>query len=173
VRVESAGVGKGSEFVVCLPLVPASDDAAVVEPAGDPMSEDNDARRVLVVDDNRDAAELLASSLISMGHRVHVAHDGPSALVAAALFRPEVALLDIGLPLMDGYELASRLRDQSGGRDVRLIAITGYGQERDRATSKAAGFAEHVVKPVDLERLGELIKEACRTSSGATPSRRP
>jgi signal transduction histidine kinase len=163
VRVESAGVGKGSEFNVSLPLLSAS-NSPMAEATVDPIAAAvrSPVRRVLVVDDNEDAAEVLASSLMSMGHRVRVAHDGPAALDVAATFHPDVALLDIGLPRMDGYELASRLRDQPGGRDIRLVAVTGYGQERDRATSRAAGFAEHFVKPVDLERLAELIAEAPR-----------
>ena len=122
--------------------------------------EQHPVRRVLVVDDNEDGAEMLASSLESMGHRVRVAHDGRAALDAAAKFHPEVALLDIGLPVMDGYELASRLRDLPAGRDIHLVAVTGYGQQRDRAASEAAGFAEHVVKPVDLERLRAIVEEA-------------
>ena len=100
-----------------------------------------------------------------MGHRVRVAHDGRAALDAAATFHPDVALLDIGLPVMDGYELAARIRDQPGGRDIHLVAVTGYGQQRDRAASKAAGFAEHVVKPVDLERLREIIAEGPRLAA--------
>jgi CheY-like chemotaxis protein len=161
VRVESAGVGTGSEFVVSLPAISASDDAAVAEPGKDQTAATEPASvwRVLVVDDNEDGAELLAHSLQSMGHRVRVAHDDRAALDAAATFHPDVALLDIGLPVMDGYELASRIRDQPGGRSIYLVAVTGYGQQRDRAASRAAGFAEHVVKPVDLERLREIIAE--------------
>ena len=113
--------------------------------------------RVLVVDDNEDAAETLAHTLEAMGHRVQVAFDGKTALDVAATFHPEVALLDIGLPVMDGYELASRLKRMPGGADVRLIAVTGYGQARDRAAALQAGFSEHVVKPVDVLKLGNLI----------------
>ncbi len=107
------------------------------------------ARRVLIVDDNGDAAEMLALLVRAAGHQVLVAPDGPHALAAAAEFLPEVAILDIGLPVMDGYELAGRLREQLGARAPRMVAVTGYGQEHDRERSAAAGFAEHLVKPVD------------------------
>jgi CheY-like chemotaxis protein len=123
-------------------------------------------RRVLVVDDNADGAQMLASSLESIGHRVRVAHDGPAALDVAAVFHPDIALVDIGLPVMDGYELAARIREQPGGRDIQLVAVTGYGQERDRVASRAAGFAEHVVKPVDLERLAKIVAEAPHPQTG-------
>jgi signal transduction histidine kinase len=162
VRVESAGPGTGSEFIVNLPSIYASTDATTIPPEEDvtEAAPGRPVRRVLVVDDNEDGAEMLASSLELMGHRVRVAYDGRAALDTAAKFHPDVALLDIGLPVMDGYELASRLRDMPGGRDIHLVAVTGYGQERDRAASEAAGFAEHVVKPVDLERLRAIVEEA-------------
>jgi CheY-like chemotaxis protein len=136
--------------------------AVVAEREGDASSaaEGHTVHRVLVVDDNVDGAEMLAYSLEAMGHRVRVAHDGRAALDAAATFRPDVALVDIGLPVMDGYELASRLRELPGGRDIHLVAVTGYGQPRDRAASREAGFSDHVVKPVDLDRLRAMIEEA-------------
>ena len=158
VRAESGGLGVGSEFIVDLPL--AISDPETSKPTS--SVSDHDERgaamhRVLVVDDNEDAAETLAHLLEAMGHRVQVAFDGKTALDVAATFHPEVALLDIGLPVMDGYELASRLKRMPGGADVRLIAITGYGQARDRAAALQAGFSEHVVKPVDVLKLGNLI----------------
>src|SRR5690606_25902191 len=107
---------------------------------------------VLVVDDNQDAAELLGEALRAVGHDVAIAHDGPTALELAARRPPDVALLDIGLPLMDGYELAHRLRQQHGER-LSLIAITGYGQDSDRARTRELGFSHHFVKPVDLQTL--------------------
>jgi CheY-like chemotaxis protein len=115
---------------------------------------------VLVVDDNEDLADMLAHSIESMGHRVRIAHDGMSALDAATTFHPDVALLDIGLPVMDGYELATRLREVPGGAEIRLVALTGYGQPGDRAASAAAGFADHVVKPVDMHRLRDILAGA-------------
>jgi CheY-like chemotaxis protein len=105
---------------------------------------------VLVVDDNRDAAELLAEALEMEGYQTRVAFDGPSALRVAAEFRPELAFLDIGLPVMDGYDLARRLRALEQGPLV-LVAVTGYGQPSDRARSVEAGFDEHLVKPITID----------------------
>jgi CheY-like chemotaxis protein len=116
--------------------------------------------RVLIVDDNVDAAVMLHELLGGIGHQVAVAHDGMSALEVASAFWPDVALLDIGLPVMDGYELARRMRDQAGGRRLRLIAVTGYGQEADRARSRQAGFDHHLVKPIALEALVPLLSGA-------------
>ncbi len=156
VRAESGGPGRGSEFIVDLPL--AIPDPGELQPTCSAVDEPRAAtHRVLVVDDNEDAAETLAHTLEVMGHRVQVAFDGKTALDVAATFHPEVALLDIGLPVMDGYELASRLKRMPGGADVRLIAVTGYGQGRDRAAALQAGFSEHVVKPVDISKLCHLI----------------
>ena len=147
----SDGPGKGSEFVVRLPALPAlpvptpSSPPPPVAPATAP------GLRVLVVDDNIDAAELLAEALQAAGHATRVAHDAPQALAAARSFAPQVAVLDIGLPVMDGYELAARLRAE--GLAPRLMAVTGYGQETDRERSRAAGFERHLVKPIDLDEL--------------------
>ena len=116
------------------------------------------SRRVLVVDDNEDAAAMLADAL--SGKRApdaRIAHDAPAALRLAAEFCPHVAFLDIGLPVMDGYELATQLREVPELRGIRLIAVTGYGQESDRQKSKAAGFHPHLVKPVDLEALDAAL----------------
>jgi CheY-like chemotaxis protein len=116
------------------------------------------------VDDNADAAELLSDALQTMGHETRIAFDGPSAIEATAAFEPHVALLDLGLTVMDGYELAEQLR--SGPQTPRLIAVTGYGQERDRARSRASGFKAHVVKPVDVEQLFTTIRELMSESPG-------
>ncbi len=113
--------------------------------------------RVLIVDDNHDAADMLAEALTMYGLRARIASDGPSALELAREFRPEVALLDIGLPVMDGYELAGRLRALPGLSDVRLVAITGYGQDADRARSHQAGFDEHLVKPVEIQAVVPVL----------------
>jgi signal transduction histidine kinase/DNA-binding response OmpR family regulator len=161
VEVHSEGRNRGSEFVVVLPA------AVVRPPAGSRQAvAPNGARRgagsgsrILVVDDNEDAAELLASALEIMGYTTCVAHDGPEALKLAAEFDPDLALLDIGLPVMDGYELARRLHDDPGLRRVPLVAVTGYGQPSDRQRSEAAGFDAHLVKPVDIERLAALIRQ--------------
>jgi CheY-like chemotaxis protein len=151
VKAHSDGVGRGSEFVVRLPALP--EDAPVREIPIAPVTTQvvrSPARRVLVVDDNADAAELLAEFLRDAGHQVALAHDGPQALRVVETFTPEVAILDIGLPVMDGYELAARLRERM---PVRLAALTGYGQEHDRARSRSAGFQAHFVKPISPEVL--------------------
>lgn len=118
---------------------------------------DEKSKRILVVDDNTDAVESLALLLELEGHDVRTALDGPAALELASDFRPEAVLLDIGLPGMDGYEVARRLRDRPETREALIIAITGYGQLEDRALTKAAGFNHHLVKPVDPEELGALL----------------
>ena len=115
---------------------------------------------MLVVDDNQDAAELLGLVLSELGHEVKVANDGPSALEIALQFKPQIALLDIGLPVIDGYELARRLLascDRSA--NLRLIAITGYGQDADRRRALDAGFAVHLVKPITLQVLAEAFAD--------------
>ena len=157
VEARSAGLNQGSEFVVELPLLEAPPREAArptprdhPAPVGRPM-------RVLVVDDNLDAAEMLAEWLGAIGHGVRVAADGPTALEIAAEFKPDVALLDIGLPVMDGYEVARRLREQPGCAKIRLIALTGYGQESDHDRSRRAGFEDHLVKPVDLDAITHAV----------------
>ena len=109
--------------------------------------------RVLVVDDNVDGARLIAEALEAVGHDTRVAFDGPGALSLAEQFRPDIALLDLGLPLMDGYELARRLRVLLDGVEPLLVAVTGYGQPSDYDRSRAAGFEAHIVKPVDMQQL--------------------
>jgi CheY-like chemotaxis protein/two-component sensor histidine kinase len=156
-RVEamSDGVGRGAEFRVWLPL--ASADAG---DAAAPSSELQDRlsatrRRVLVVDDNKDSAESLAVLLRLAGHEVDTAHDGIAALSSATRSPPQVVLLDIGLPGMDGYEVAREIRSSPNLSHVRIVAMTGYGQEQDRRRTQEAGFDAHLVKPLspdDIER---------------------
>jgi signal transduction histidine kinase/ActR/RegA family two-component response regulator len=157
VTAHSPGLGKGSTFVIELPAI----SGPSAEPPGTrsaiSMGSHTPPRRILVVDDNCDAAFALKEGLEALGHVVEAAHDAPSALATAAAFKPEIALLDIGLPVMDGYELALALR--SAHDDIRLVAITGYGQERDRERSREAGFESHLVKPVELERLAQLLHD--------------
>jgi PAS domain S-box-containing protein len=160
VHAVSDGAGRGSEFVVRLPLAPAAEAAATRDPApaGDPPAGLGVPLRVLVVDDNIDAAYAMKHVLRLSGHRVVLAHDGPGALAAAAAEPPELVLLDIGLPGMDGYAVAERLR--AAGHDrAAMVAITGYGQEEDLRRSNAAGFDHHLVKPVDGTTLRKLIAE--------------
>jgi CheY-like chemotaxis protein len=156
VEAHSDGPGKGSEFVVRLPLAP---EAVGGPEAGGASGCASPARpcRVLVVDDNPDSASGMVRLLELQGHQVASAHDGPAAVAAARSFRPDVVLLDIGLPGMDGYQVASALRDDEALSDAVLIAVTGYGQDEDRRRSRAAGFDHHLVKPVDFDALAALI----------------
>jgi DNA-binding response OmpR family regulator len=119
-----------------------------------------------------DAAEMLAEALRVNGHVVGVAHDGPAALSLVGEFKPDLALLDIGLPVMDGFDLAQRLKRRLSARPPKFVAITGYGQPSDRARSKQAGFDEHLVKPVDLARLDAIVRGLSRQAEPAPPSTR-
>lgn len=155
-RVEafSAGVGQGSRFTVQLATAPAISrrpQPAREHPRVDPL-------RILVVDDNADAAQYMAAMLALEGHEVRACHDGREALQMVEGFRPEAILLDIGLPVMDGYEVARQLRGRDPNRTFRLIAVTGYGQARDRDLAEAAGFDRHLTKPVDPEVLFAAIR---------------
>lgn len=118
------------------------------------------AKRILVVDDNADAAESLAVLLALQGHETRLALTGAEALEAAWAFGPDVALLDLGLPAMDGYELAARLRAMPQLRGIRLVALTGYGRSEDRQRTRAAGFDDHLVKPVDLAALTRALSRS-------------
>jgi CheY-like chemotaxis protein len=160
IQAHSEGHGKGSEFVIRFPMVSeASTSAAASTSANAPhLSTIRTGRRILVVDDNVDAARLTAEALEAIGHDTRVAFDGPAALEIAATFHPDLALLDLGLPLMDGYELAQQLGADAGDRRPLLVAVTGYGQASDRDRTTAAGFHGHVVKPVDLTQLMALLE---------------
>ena len=155
----SDGSGKGSQFVVRLPAATGQVVAprGACESRGDQDRRPAPSKRLLVVDDNRDAAETLREVLQAYGYVTQVAYDGPSGLEAAKSFHPDVALVDIGLPTMDGYEVARRIRRLPELRTVRLIAVTGYGQASDRRRSAQAGFDYHLVKPVDLAELRRSI----------------
>jgi PAS domain S-box-containing protein len=157
VHVRSAGIGHGSEFVVRLPIAAA---AAAPQPTVPAVPEAAVPLTVLVVDDNHDAAEMLAMLLSMAGHDPHTVHDGAAAVEATARLRPDVLLMDIGLPGLNGYEAARliRGRQDEGPRPV-LVAVTGWGQEQDRRRSEEAGFDAHVVKPVDAVALGHLLAE--------------
>ncbi len=159
VRAESDGLGRGSTFGVWVPCAPMRADQAPLpaQPAGTAAVAPSRRSRVLIVDDNEDAADMLASVLSMRGHETRVAHDGVEALRMCEDFTPHAAFLDLGLPVMDGYELAGRLRDQPGLAEIRLIAVTGYGQESDRRRTAAAGFHHHLVKPVDIATIEALL----------------
>ena len=166
VEAHSPGLGQGSEFVIRLPIrLPALDATAHPEaPAQAPAR----PVRVMVVEDNLDAAESLASLLRIWGHEVLVAHDGQEALEAASSYWPEVVLLDIGLPKLDGYQVARRLREDLGLDGALLVAMTGYGQAEDRRRSREAGIHHHYVKPVEPAVLRNLLAEvASPVRSGA------
>ena len=149
VEARSAGRGQGSTFTVRLPIVSAAEPEQPTRSKANPLQPVATPSRILLVDDNQDALELLAEALRAVGHDVRTASDPAAALAALRDFSPEVAILDIGLPVMDGYELAARIRDALT-RAPRLFALTGYGQEHDRDRALAAGFAAHFVKPVDI-----------------------
>jgi DNA-binding response OmpR family regulator len=117
-------------------------------------------RRVLIVDDNRDAADALAMLLRHTGHEAFVAYDGKTALAAAETDRPDVVLLDIGLPGMSGHDVCRQVREQPWGRNIRMIALTGWGQEEDRRKSREAGFDGHLVKPIDIAAVLEQFQRA-------------
>ena len=157
VEARSSGTGRGSEFRVWFPTLPdvleAPPPASKAEPV--PIK----ARRVLVVDDNRDAADSLAMILQLHGHDTEIAYDGEEAIERAAAFRPELLLLDLGLPKLDGYEVARRIRERSAGSGVEFIALTGWGSREDRERSAAAGFRGHLVKPVRQEDLLRLLAD--------------
>jgi CheY-like chemotaxis protein/anti-sigma regulatory factor (Ser/Thr protein kinase) len=151
VEAASAGAGRGSTFTVRLPAVTAPPAPVASGPA--PAA--GVARRVLVVEDNDDAREMLRNLLRLLGHEVHEARDGASGVDEARRLRPDVALIDIGLPGIDGYEVARRIRADVPG--ARLVAVTGYGQPEDRERTRAAGFDVHLVKPVDPDQLQEVL----------------
>jgi len=161
VTLHSDGHGRGTECIVCLPLAHIETQTAHPIWRAQTSSPPSRGCRVLLVDDNEDAAVMLGAALRTLGHQVEVAFDAPSALDLAARYVPDVALLDLGLPVIDGYELASRLRIQMGWSRVRLAALTGYGQQTDRARTRAAGFDVHLVKPMDLKEVDATLRQLC------------
>lgn len=154
----SEGEGKGSEFIVRLPIATSLAEPAVsVEK--NIISEIGNSKRILVVDDNLDAAESITMLLELSGHTTSMAHDGASAIKTAEEFKPDVILLDIGLPDINGYEVAQRIRQQPWGKNLCLIAATGWGQDKDKNLAKAAGFDKHLTKPIDLQQLNFLLQD--------------
>jgi CheY-like chemotaxis protein/two-component sensor histidine kinase len=157
VAAVSEGQGKGAEFIIRLPRLEYVE--VEQEKAREQSVLPSAPQRVLVADDNSDLAESVAMLLRFEGHEVRIALDGPSALELAEEFKPDAALLDIGLPGLNGYELARKLRSRSSGQKLLLIAVTGYGRFKDRERSKNAGFDCHLVKPVDPHALSVLLKK--------------
>jgi CheY-like chemotaxis protein/anti-sigma regulatory factor (Ser/Thr protein kinase) len=153
VAAQSDGPGTGTAFTVRLPLAAAASESGPPRP---PIKSGSAPRRILVVDDNRDSADMLSVVLGLAGHDVLTAYDGAGALEKAAAFNPNVVLMDIGMPGLNGYEVARRLRERHGNA-LRLVALTGWGQDADRRRSREAGFDAHLVKPVDLERIDDLL----------------
>jgi CheY-like chemotaxis protein len=154
IHAESAGIGQGSTFVLRLPLALAEVNA-VSSPSG--RTSEAATLRMLVVDDNVDAAESLAMLLEIEGHAIRLVHDGLAAIDAVREFQPDAVLLDLGLPGLDGFEVATRIRGDVSLRQPCLIALTGWGSDEDRKKALAAGFDHHLVKPVDLSRLQEVL----------------
>ena len=167
VHAQSDGPGSGSTFVVELPVCTSERELLPGSDAGhaDRVQRSENGLRVLLVDDNADARDTLALAFTTLGHEVATASDAYDALALLDAFRPDVAVLDIGLPVMDGYELADRIR-QRNGRPLALIALTGYGQPEDRARATTAGFDAHFVKPVELDRLLATIRTIAAQDSG-------
>lgn len=156
VTAHSDGPGRGSEFVVCLPMLNEKPRPGEQPLPGDKKLQ-TQSRRILVVDDNRDSAESLAMLLEMSGSETQVAYDGLQAVEVAERFRPDLVLLDIGLPKLNGYEVCQHIRREPWGKDMMIVAISGWGQEQDRLRAQDAGFDRHIVKPVDLEMLNELL----------------
>jgi len=167
VEAHSRGLGQGSEFVIRLPVVsepPSKTQPQEPSGAKQATTTQQAQRRILVVDDNRDSAGTLRMMCELSGHQVHTAYDGLDAVEAAAKFQPDVILLDIGLPGLNGYEAARRIRCQPRDKDLMMVALTGWGQKEDRDRSKEAGFDAHLVKPVDFDALKKLLASECGVS---------
>jgi CheY-like chemotaxis protein len=160
VEALSGGPGQGSEFVVWLPRIEKASTPAGTAPEPADQAAEQAPMRVLIVDDNVDAAAMLATLLELDGHEVSVEHEGRSGLQRARLDRPQVLLLDIGLPDMDGYQLAREVRKLPDLAGAVLVALTGYGQGQDRLEAERSGFDHHLVKPASMERISEILAQA-------------
>jgi len=163
VAAESTGLGMGSTFVIRLPAALETSHCPQPQAEG-PAHMSPPSLRILVVDDNRDAADSLAMLLRTTGNDIRTAYDGLEAVQVASEFRPDVVLLDIGLPKIDGHEVAQRIRKESWGRQMCLMAVTGWSDETDRARSRAAGFDHHLVKPLDPGHLAQLLASVGRST---------
>jgi PAS domain S-box-containing protein len=172
VVAESPGSGKGSTFTVRLPVLADRAEPAPGAPADEGAAAAGPKRRVLVVDDNRDAAASMAMLLRLMNDEVRTAHDGVEAVQAAEAFRPQLVLMDVGMPRLDGYEATRRIREQPWGKAMAIIAVTGWGQERDKVLSQEAGCDGHLVKPVNLSELEQLLAERPGGDTPAAAQRR-
>jgi CheY-like chemotaxis protein len=172
VEVTSAGIGQGAEFIVRLPIMV---EAVTVPPPAKTREPAFTAQglRILIVDDNRDAAGMLAMLLKLSGHETHIAHDGVEAVEATTTLQPDVILLDLGLPRLNGYEAARKICEQheQPGRPF-LVALTGWGQNEDRRRTEEAGFDAHLIKPVDEAALRTLLDDlsASKQEVGSVPA---
>jgi CheY-like chemotaxis protein len=167
VEAHSDGTGTGSRFIVRLPL-----PAQPIQPPRPAPEDDSSIQgwRVLVVDDNPDAAKSLAMLLELSGNDVQVAHDGAAAVARVDAFMPDLILMDIGMPTMNGYDACHAIRQKPGGKQIKMLALTGWGQETDRLRSSEAGFDAHLVKPVDIDALKSLLKESASKSQKVSGS---
>jgi CheY-like chemotaxis protein len=159
VAADSDGLGKGSRFTISLPLAAKESEEPIGTALANNAAPETDPLSLMIVDDNLDAGQSLAALLEAFGHQVTVMEDAGSALMAVVDIRVQAFILDIGLPVMDGYELARRLRANPATADAVMIALTGYGQAHDRVLTKAAGFDHHFVKPVDIEQLSKALEQ--------------
>src|SRR6185369_6208854 len=167
VEATSPGQGQGSTFTVRLPVLKERTEPLAAPLVESPADSSGSQRRILVVDDNCDSASSMAMMLELLGNEVRTAHNGLEAVDLAEEFRPQVVLMDIGMPQLNGYEATRRIRDQPWGRDMTIIALTGWGQETDRALSKEAGCDGHLVKPVNLTDLEKLLDQVQEDRSSA------
>jgi CheY-like chemotaxis protein len=163
VEARSEGLDRGSEFVVRIPVLDGV--APAPEPALPPAAIAARSRRILIADDNEDGADTLGTLLQMFGHRTHLARDGQEAVEVAERERPDVVLLDIGMPRLNGYEACRVIRSHEWGKDMLLVAVTGWGQETDQLRSKQAGFDAHLVKPITLEAVTEVLAAAPQRAS--------
>ena len=162
VEGHSEGHDQGSTLIVRLPIAGPQRGKHPLTTKDENATATDNRQRVLVVDDNRDSAQTLAMMLKIMGNDVRTAHDGLEAIEQAQDYRPHVLLLDLGMPKLNGYDVCRRVREQAWGTTMEIIALTGWGQAEDRQRTKEAGFDHHLVKPVDVARLKELLDEAAQ-----------
>jgi CheY-like chemotaxis protein len=158
IDVSSEGMGQGSEFLVRLPVSVAPDAVSPSRTPDETTASPRTGLRILIADDNADSVTTLSWSLEHAGHEVRTAADGQAAVTVAMEFRPQLAILDIGMPRLNGYEAARRIREALGS-DVALVAVTGWGQEEDRRRARDAGFDRHLTKPIDIAKLDQLVAE--------------
>jgi CheY-like chemotaxis protein len=171
VEARSDGCGQGSQFIAYLPVGFGREDAQAENAEQTPGPAPAASARVLLVEDNVDAADALAMLLEILGHEVQVVHDGVAALEAAQARTPDVMLVDIGLPGIDGFEVAQRVRAIPSCQHVTLVALTGYGRSEDKERTRAAGFDHHLTKPVEIDALQGLV--ATLAKAGISPARTP